>query len=73
MAGHAVISLTTGIEDQENVTVALLIAVGAAELRRPTVMFQAKEAARLAPDGVAAGIACDGRPASAHVRRTPSP
>jgi predicted peroxiredoxin len=73
MAGQAMISLTTGTEDQEGVTVAFLVAVGAAESGRPTVMFQAKEAARLALDGVAAGIACDARPASAHARRTPSP
>jgi predicted peroxiredoxin len=63
MAGKAVISLTTGLEDPEKVTVAFLVAVGAAESGRPTVMFQAKEAVRLALDGVAAGIACDGCPA----------
>jgi predicted peroxiredoxin len=63
MAGKAVISLTTGLEDPEKVTVAFLVAVGAAESGRPTVMFQAKEAVRLALDGVAAGVACDGCPA----------
>ena len=73
MAGQVVISLTTGMEDQENVTVAFLVAVGAAESGVPTVMFQTQEAARLALDGVAAGIACDARLASAHARRTPSP
>jgi hypothetical protein len=31
MAGKAVISLTTGLEDPEKVTVAFLVAVGAAE------------------------------------------
>ena len=46
MAGKAVISLTTGLEDPEKVTVAFLVAVGAAESGRPTVMFQAKEAVR---------------------------
>ena len=35
MAGKAVISLTTGLEDPENVTVAFLVAVGAAESGRP--------------------------------------
>ena len=49
MAGKAVISLTTGIEDAEKVTVAFLVAVGAAEAGRPTLMFQAKEAVRLGP------------------------
>ncbi len=63
MTGKAVISLTTGLEDPEKVTVAFLVAVGAAETGRPTVMFQAKEAVRLALDGVATGVACDGCPA----------
>jgi predicted peroxiredoxin len=63
MAGKAVISLTTGLEDPEKVTVALLVAVGAAESGRPTLIFQAKEAVRLALNGVATGVACDGCPA----------
>ena len=62
MAGKAVISLTTGLEDPEKVTVAFLVAVGAAESGRPTLMFLAKEAVRLALDGVAIGVACDGCP-----------
>ena len=57
MAGKAVISLTTGLEDPEKVTVAFLVAVGAAESGRPTLIFQAKEAVRLALDGTAAGVA----------------
>ena len=39
MPGKAVISLTTGLEDPEKVTVAFLVAVGAAESGRPTLMF----------------------------------
>ena len=62
MAAQAVISLSPGLEDPEKVTVAFLVAVGAAESRRPTLMFQAKEAVRLALDGVAAGVACEGCP-----------
>ena len=62
MAAKAVISLTTGLEDPEKVTVAFLVAVGAAESGRPTLMFLTKEAARLALDGVAIGVACDGCP-----------
>src|SRR5262249_27017920 len=62
MAGKAVISLTTGLEDPEKVTVALLVAVGAAEAGRPTLIFSAKEAVRLALDGTAAGVACEGCP-----------
>jgi predicted peroxiredoxin len=62
MAGKAVISLTTGLEDPERVTVAFLVAVGAAEQGRPTLMFMTKEATRLALEGVATGVACDGCP-----------
>ncbi|SEG25728.1 Predicted peroxiredoxin [Thermomonospora echinospora] len=65
MAGKAVVSLTTGLEDPERVTVAFLVAVGAAEQGRPTLMFLTKEAARLALEGVATGVACDGCPALA--------
>jgi predicted peroxiredoxin len=62
MAGKAVVSLTTGLEDPERVTVAFLVAVGAAEQGRPTLMFLTKEAARLAVDGVATAVACEGCP-----------
>jgi predicted peroxiredoxin len=62
MAGKAVISLSTGLEDPEKVTVAFLVAVGAAEAGRPTLTFLTKEAVRLALDGVAVGVACDGCP-----------
>ena len=62
MAGKAVISLTTGLEDTEKVTVAFLVAVGAAESGRPTLMFLTKEAVRLALDGAAIGVGCDGCP-----------
>lgn len=62
MAGKAVISLSTGLEDPEKVMIALLVAVGAAENGRPTLMFLTKEAVRLAVDGTAAGVACDGCP-----------
>ena len=58
----AVISLTTGLEDPEKVTVAFLVAVGAAEQGRSTLMFLTKEAVRLAVPGVAVGVACDGCP-----------
>ena len=62
MAGKAVISLSTGLEDPEKVMIALLVAVGAAENGRPTLMFLTKEAVRLAVDGVAVGVACEGCP-----------
>ena len=62
MSNKAAISLTTGLEDTERVTVALLVAVGAAESGRPTLMFLTKEAVRLAMEGVAVGTACAGCP-----------
>jgi predicted peroxiredoxin len=61
-SNKAVISLTTGLEDTERVTVAFLVAVAAAESGRPTLMFLTKEAVRLAGEGVAVGTACAGCP-----------
>jgi predicted peroxiredoxin len=62
MSNKAVISLSTGLEDSEKVTVAFLVAVGAAEAGRPTLMFLTKEAVRLAIPGFAQAVACDGCP-----------
>ncbi len=62
MTNKAAMSLTTGLEDPERVTVALLVAVGAAESGRPTLIFLTKEAVRLALDGIAVGTACEGCP-----------
>lgn len=62
MTKKAVISLATGLEDAEKVTVALLQAVAAAERGRRTMVFLAKEAVRLAVPGVALGVACSGCP-----------
>jgi predicted peroxiredoxin len=62
MSNKAVVSLSTGLEDSEKVTVALLVAIGAAESGRPTLIFLAKEAVRLATQGVAFGTACEGCP-----------
>jgi predicted peroxiredoxin len=62
MSNKAAVSLTTGLEDAERVTVALLVAVGAAESGRPTVMFLTKEAVRIALNDVAVGTACEGCP-----------
>jgi predicted peroxiredoxin len=59
---RAAISLTTGLEDPEKVTVALLVAVGAAEAGWDALMFLTKEAVRLATEGVARGVACEGCP-----------
>jgi predicted peroxiredoxin len=65
MSNKAVVSLTTGLEDAERVTVAFLVAVGAAETGRPTLMFLTKEAVRLAQPGFAHAVACDGCPSLA--------
>jgi predicted peroxiredoxin len=59
---RAAISLTTGLEDPEKVTVALLVAIGAAESGRSSLMFLTKEAVRLATQGFATGVACEGCP-----------
>lgn len=58
----AVISLTTGLENAERVTVAFLVAVGAAEQGRSTLMFLTQEAVRIAQPGIAVGVACEGCP-----------
>lgn len=58
----AAISLTTGLEDAERVTVALLVAVGAAERGHETLVFLTKEAVRLVLPGHAVGVACEGCP-----------
>jgi len=62
MANKALINLNTGLEDAETVTVALLVAVAAAEEGRPTRMFLTKEAVRLATNGVAVGTAPENGP-----------
>jgi predicted peroxiredoxin len=62
MSNKAAISLTTGLEDTEKVMIALLVAVGAAESGRPTLVFLTKEAVRIALEGTAVGTACEGCP-----------
>jgi predicted peroxiredoxin len=62
MSNKAVISLTTGLEDSEKVTVAFLVSVGAAEKGRPALMFLYKEAVPLAVLGFAHALACDACP-----------
>ena len=58
----AAISLTTGLEDPEKVTVALLVALRAAGQRRPTLTMLAKEAVRRAVPAHARPVACAGCP-----------
>jgi predicted peroxiredoxin len=60
--GKVVVNLATGLEDEERVTVAFLIAGAAVAQGKPTVMFVTQEAVRLALPGVAKGVGCDGCP-----------
>lgn len=64
MSGNqkVVINLSTGLEDQERVTVAFLVAGAAADQGKEVVMFLTKEAVRLALPGMAVGTACEGCP-----------
>lgn len=62
MAQKAVVTLATGLEDPERVTVAMLVAVGAVESGRESLTWLSKEAVRLAIPGTATGTACDGCP-----------
>src|SRR5919206_4763154 len=57
-----VINLATGLEDAERVTVAFLVGTAALEAGKQVAMFLTKEAIRLALNGGAIGIACDGCP-----------
>jgi predicted peroxiredoxin len=68
MSTKAVVSLSTGLEDAERVSIAFLVAVGAAETGRTTLMFLSKEAVRLATRGVAIGTACEGCPSIADLQ-----
>ena len=62
MDTKSVISLSTGLEDAERVTVAFLEAVGSVEAGRPTLMFLTKEAVRLSHGDFARATACEGCP-----------
>ena len=57
-----VVNLATGLEDQERVTVAFLVAGAALDQGKQVAMFLTKEAVRLATPGVAVGIGCEGCP-----------
>ena len=61
-ADKVVVNLATGLEDAERVTIAFLVAGAAAERGRQVAMFLTKEAVRLALQGQAEGVACDGCP-----------
>src|SRR5205807_9364419 len=61
-AMKVVINLATGLEDAERVTCAFLVGGAAVEQGKQVAMFLTKEAVRLALEGGALGIACDGCP-----------
>jgi len=63
MAGQkVVINLATGLEDQERVLVAFLVAGAALDKGKQVAMFLTKEAVRLVEPGYAVGTACEGCP-----------
>ncbi len=62
MAGKVLVSLTTGMEDPEQVTLAFLVAGAALEQGHEVVLWTTKEAVRLGLPGHAVGEACDGCP-----------
>lgn len=61
-SGKVVINLTTGLEDQERVTIAFLVGEAALRAGKSVAMFLTKEAVRLALDGHAIATACEGCP-----------
>ena len=61
-SAKVVINLTTGLDDGERVTVALLVGGAALDQGKQVTMFVTKEAVRLALPGYGEAIACDGCP-----------
>jgi predicted peroxiredoxin len=61
-SGKVLVNLSTGLEDAERVTVALLVATAALEAGKKVGIWLTKEAVRLALPGHAQGVACDGCP-----------
>ncbi len=57
-----IVNLTTGLEDAERVTVALLVACAALDAGKRVGIWLTKEAVRLALTGYGVGVACDGCP-----------
>jgi len=59
---RVLINLATGLEDGEKVTVAFLVATAALDAGKEVSVWLTKEAVRLALNGFAANVACDGCP-----------
>ncbi len=62
MADKVLINLATGMEDDERIMIAFLVAGAALERGREVAVFLTKDAVHLALPGHAEGIACDGCP-----------
>jgi predicted peroxiredoxin len=62
MAGKVLVTLGTGMEDAERVTVAFLVATAALARGDEVVVWTTQEAVRLGLPGAAEGEACDGCP-----------
>lgn len=62
MSDKVLINLSTGLEDQERVLVAFLVAGAALDVGKQVAFFLTKEAVRLALPGHAVGEACRGCP-----------
>ncbi|HWH06586.1 MAG TPA: DsrE family protein [Gaiellaceae bacterium] len=62
MAGKVLVNLATGMEDEERVTVAFLVATAALAQGKEVVVWTTKDAVRLGLPGVAQGEACEGCP-----------
>lgn len=62
MPGKVLVTLTTGLEDGERVTVAFLVATAAAAQGKQVVVWATQEAVRLGLPGEATGVHCDGCP-----------
>jgi predicted peroxiredoxin len=62
MPGKVLVNLTTGMEDAEKVTTAMLVATAAVAQGRPVVVWCTQEAVRLGLPGIATGEGCSGCP-----------
>lgn len=62
MSSKVLINLATGMEDEERVTVAFLVATAAVAQGKSVKIWATKDAVRIGLPGVATGEACDGCP-----------
>jgi predicted peroxiredoxin len=62
MADKVLINLATGMEDEERVMVAFLVATSALAQGKDVVVWTTKDAVRLGLPGAMTGVACEGCP-----------